>query len=132
MSETPKVIKAMTPEEYRNAPREKLIELSSGSIFKCRRPNPEAVLTYMIINENMPKSEGDKPLENKVFYKFMKDNYKVILNEIVLPSIIEPKLAPEDLLIEDVIELSTKILEMAGLNDEEKKVRERFRPKPSG
>ena len=131
MSEQPKEIKVTSPEEYRSAPKEKLIELASGVVFRCKRPNPDAVLTYMIINEAMPKPK-EGVTDNKEFYKFMKENYKIILNDIVLPNIIEPKIAPEDLLIEDVMELSVKLLEMAGLNEEERKVRQRFRPEPSG
>ena len=136
MSDVPKIIKASTPEEYRSAPKEKLIELASGAVFRCKRPSPDAVITYMIINETMPKAKAGKPgeeekIDNKDFYKFMKDNYRVILNEIVMPCILEPKIASDDLLIEDVMELSVKLLEMAGLNEEERAVRQRFLPKPS-
>ena len=131
MSESPKIIKVTSLEEYRSAPKEQLIELTSGAVFRCKRPTPDAVITYMIINETMPKPGEDGKIDNKEFYKFMKDNYNIILREIVIPCVLEPKVAPEDFLIEDVMELSVKLLEMAGLNEVERAARQRFRPEPS-
>jgi hypothetical protein len=128
---TPKVIKPISAADYRKAPKEQLVTLASGAVFLCKRPSPEAVLTYMIINESMPKQKPGEPVDNRIFYKFMKDNYKIILDEIVLPSIIEPKIPAEDLLIEDVMELSIKLLEMAGMNEEERATRQRFREQSS-
>jgi len=113
-----------TPEEYNSSPKEKLIKLSSGFVFRCRKPSAEALLSYMILNEDIPKSEEP---QIKAFYTIIKKNYKVILSDIVLPSVVEPKLAPEDYHVEDVIELTTKLLEMAGVNKQEEKARESFR-----
>jgi len=123
-------IKITSKEDYRSAAKEKIIELASGAAFRCKRPTPDAVITYMIINESMPKAGDDGVIDNREFYKFMKNNYNIILNEIVLPCILEPKIPPDDLLIEDVMELSVKLLEMAGLNEEERAVRQRFRAEP--
>lgn len=110
-----------TPAEYTKL-KTKLTKLPSGAVFKISVLGPQGVATLLNL---LPDAEGDTT-------DFVKDNFVKIIDDVIGPSILEPKIEPREIIFMDAVQLLTDLMTMSGITPEDEEEIQEFQPKPDG
>lgn len=114
------VLKPTSREDYVKM-KSKLIETPSGAVFELKALGANGIIQLLSI---LPE-EGLSGIVQIV--SFIQDNWDLLLDDIVLPSIISPELGKDDILFGDVMFTLNEIMNMSGLGGRTREDRERFR-----
>jgi len=104
-----------------------LVRLTSGSVFRVRAMNAQVTVDFM---NTMSKTQTENLAEETSLMDFITENIGFLIERVVFPSIMEPKVPVESLLFTDVVELLSEIMELTGLGREQGEEREGFREEP--
>jgi hypothetical protein len=117
-------LRPTSPADYPGR-KTKVVKLSSGPVFKIRQMNAMTTAKIMALMQK----EGDATtIDTK---KFVLDNISSILHDVLIPSVVEPRLEPEDYNLVDAIELLVEIMQFSGMIGKKAEEIESFRPEPS-
>jgi len=113
-------LKVTTATDYK-AKHQRVIKTSSGESFRVRDMNARSSIAML---KMLPKS-GSSELSMQ---DFVMQNFDELMEKVVLPSVIEPKLSVDDYVVADVIEILSDIMNVGAVTGEEAKKVEEFRP----
>jgi len=116
---------ATTTEEYYKL-NSKLLTTTSGTTYQIKALGGKATLIMLGLFEGI-----DGGIEQKNMMKFITENYDVLLNKIIYPVIIEPKIEADDLKLMDMSEILIEIINISGLGVKDTEEREKFRAEQS-
>ena len=115
-------LKVTTAGDYKSK-HQRTVKISSGEVFRVRDMNAHSSIAML-------KLLPAKGATDITMQEFVMQHFDEIMEKVILPSVIEPKLSAEDYIISDVIELLAEIMNAGAVVGEEAKKVEEFRPEP--
>ena len=100
-------------------------EMPSGATFKVKAMNGKQTIRFLELMPEEGLQDADSVLE------FVKEHWDQLLDEIILPNIIEPEISADVITFSDAVAAFNEILSLTGLTGEEAERRESFRGQPS-
>lgn len=103
----------------------KTVKTSSGAVFKIKIMGASSTVAYLSL---LPQ-EG---VQKDDVYKFLIANAEKLVNTVIIPNILEPKVTEPTLRLRDAAELLGAMAELSGLSESEMENQESFRKEQDG
>jgi len=114
-------LKVTSPEEYAKLSKKKF-KAPSGAVFEIKAlgARPMVALLAMLPEDGLPEDQ---------IVRFMRENLSELLEQVIQPGIVAPKIDNEDIIYADAIALLNEIMVLSGLSAEGAAKDESFRKK---